>query len=96
MERPTDKILKLARSFPCLERKLCGWNPAEFDPDRFYRMMSGWSHGEQCCAMFVLNVWCPSDAKAKGWTFDLMEFADVADSEHRMPLMQWLANPEWP
>ena len=96
MERPTQIILRLARSFPCLERKLRSWHPTEFDPDQFYEIMTGASHGEVLCALFVLNVWNPADARKIGWHFDFFDFAEVADAENRAALMNWLSAPEWP
>jgi hypothetical protein len=56
MENPTEKILRIARTFPSLNRKLAGWNQPRFDPDKFFQMMSGASYGEWLCAMFILNV----------------------------------------
>jgi hypothetical protein len=97
MENPTEKILRIARSFPCLEKKLAGWNPPAFDPDKFFQMMGGASHGEWLCAMFILNVWDPGGAKLKEeWHFEFFDFAGIADSGNRRALVNWLANPEWP
>ncbi len=93
---PTETILTLIRSFPCLDRKLKNWNPKTFEPEQFYAMTSGWSHGEQLCADFVLNVWNPGEARTKGWTFDLMEFAGIADPDSRDALLRWLIYPRWP
>jgi len=94
--RPTERILKIARSFPCLERKLRHWHPPVFDPDKFFEMTSGWSHGELLCAAFVLVVWNPINAHEKGWTFDVAEFAGTATYENRQALMAWLMDPAWP
>ncbi len=93
---PSEEIIALICSFPCLERKLQGWRPQVFDPDKFYAMTAGWSHGEQLCALFVLNVWNPGEAREKGWTFDLMEFAGTADVASKEARMFWLASPTWP
>jgi hypothetical protein len=60
----TERILRLARSFPCLARKLEGWHPAEFDPERFLALTDGWSHGELLCAMFIVSVWDPGSASS--------------------------------
>jgi hypothetical protein len=95
-DKATDAVLKIARSFPALERKLSNWNPPQFDPDALYNKISGWSHGEKLCAMFVLVIWDPAGAKAKGWEFDFADFADAADSANREALIRWLANPTWP
>jgi len=91
----TERILRLAKSFPCLARKLEGWHPAEFDPEQFLALMDGWSHGELLCAMFIVSVWDPGSAKLRGWKFDLFEFAGTADPDHRVALMLWLACPSW-
>jgi len=97
MENPTEKILRIARSFPCLEKKLAGWNPPAFDPDKFFRMMNGSSHGEWLCAMFVLNVWDPNAPRIKEeWRFEFFDFSGIVDSGNRRALLDWLANPEWP
>jgi hypothetical protein len=93
---PTEKILVLARSFPCLERKLQGWQPREFDPDEFWRMTGGWSHGELLCAAFVVHVWNPGWAAKNGPTFDFMDFAGIADTDSRLVVIYWLADPVWP
>ena len=96
MDKPTQKILRLARSFPCLVAKLRNWNPTEFDPDEFYVKFTGASHVEWLCALFVLNVWNPGDARQKEWGFDLFDFAGAADPDNRQALMNWLAQPDWP
>ncbi len=60
-------------------------------------MMSGASHGEWLCAMFILNVWDPGGAKLKEeWRFEFFDLAGIADSGNRRALLNWLANPEWP
>ena len=96
MHKSTQTILRLARSFPCLHAKLRDWNPTEFDPDQFYQKLTGASHGEWLCGLFVLNVWSQANARQKEWGFDLFEFAGVADPDNRQALMNWLAHPEWP
>jgi hypothetical protein len=97
MENPTEKILRIARTFPCLDKKFAGWNPPAFDPHKFFQMMRGASHGEWLCAMFILNVWDPGAARIKEeWRFEFFDFAGIADSGNRRALLNWLANPEWP
>jgi hypothetical protein len=93
---PTLLILTLARTFPCLFSKLAGYNPTEFDPDAFHSMIAPWSHGERLCALFVLNVWNPGDARMKGWHFDFIEFMSVADYDNRKALLEWMDYPLWP
>lgn len=91
-----ELTLEIARSFPCLQRKIRNWSPKEFQPDAFQALASGWSHGEQLCVLFVLNVWNSDYAKEKAWHFDFMEFAGTADPDSRAALSRWLANPRWP
>jgi hypothetical protein len=62
----TERILKLARTFPCLATKLAGWCPSQFDPEEFLSLTDGWSHGELLCAMFIVSVWDPGSAKLRG------------------------------
>jgi hypothetical protein len=60
-------------------------------------MMSGASHGEWLCAMFILNVWDPGGAKLnEEWRFEFFDFPGIADSGNRRALLNWVANPEWP
>ena len=93
---PTEKILAIIRSFPCLRGRFGQWRPKEFKPDEFWKGTAGMSHGELLCAQFILNVWNSHYAQAKGWTFDVIEFASVLDYENRLALLQWMANPIWP
>ncbi len=93
---PSEHILEIARSFPCLEAKLREWHPNEFKPDHFRTMMAGWSHGEILCGLFILSLWNPAEAKQNGWDFDIFEFAGTADQKNREALIQWLRNPAWP
>ena len=94
--KPTKTILELARTFPCLDIKLRRWNPREFDSDNFAAMMSGWSHGEKLCGLFVLNVWDPERAKTMGWNFNVFDFVGTSDSESRTALIHWVCHPVWP
>ena len=66
---PTEYILALARSFPCLEPKLKWWHPMSFDADDFYDMTRGWSTSEQHAVAFVLTVWNPGYARDKAMDF---------------------------
>ena len=51
-QSPTEYILALARSFPCLGPKLRWWNPASFDAEEFHDMIGGWSTSERHAAHF--------------------------------------------
>jgi hypothetical protein len=93
---PTAYITQLIHSFPCLDSKLHDYYPAEFDADKFHALMSGWSHGEILCAIFVLNVWNPGYAEQQGWRFDLMEFISIADNGNKRALLAWCERPYWP
>jgi hypothetical protein len=94
--KPAKTILALIRTFPCLEKKLRDWKPTDFDPDKLWPMMDGWSHGEILCGIFILNVWNPGYAKQKGWEFDVFDFTGVADDENRQAFTRWVHNPVWP
>jgi hypothetical protein len=95
-DRPTQKIMAIANSFPCLRIKIDDYRPVSFDPDTFWRLMRGASPGERLCALFVLNVWNPSYAARKGWRFEFFEFAVTADSTNRELVIKWLIYPVWP
>jgi hypothetical protein len=95
-QTPTEFILGLARSFPCLETKLRGWNPKIFDADAFHYRTRGWSSSERQSAHFVLTVWNPSYARQRGWTFDLVDAVSLLDSANRTPLLAWIARPYYP
>src|SRR5208283_5570453 len=80
MEYPTQKILRIARTFPCLEKKLAGWNSPAFDPHKFFQMMSGASHGNP------LSV-CPSLSRRSRAKADV-----VKESRQFTPKCQLLAS----
>lgn len=92
----TEKIFKLINHFPCLRSKVENWQVKKFDPDLFLEIMTGASHGEHLCALFIVNVWNPAYAKKKGWDFDLMEFVGTCDLVSRTCLVEWVLNPVWP
>jgi hypothetical protein len=83
---PTEYMLDLARSFPCLEPKLRWWDPANFDADIFHDMIGGWSSSERQAAHFVLTVWNPGYARDCGWTFDVVEAVSSLDPVNRAPI----------
>jgi hypothetical protein len=93
---PREYILALARTFPCLRKKLHGMQPRHFDADKLYEASGPWSHGEQLCVLFILNVWNHSDARSKGYSFDLFEFMGIADAANRQPVLDWIQTPHWP
>jgi hypothetical protein len=96
MTKPTEYILQLIREFRCLNAKFRTWSPAFFDPDKFFAMLDGASRGEISCGLFVLNVWNPGNVTAKGWSFDITDFAGTASFDNRVVVMKWLASPVWP
>ena len=66
--RPTQKILELILSIPCLESRVdinSFVENGQFNPKDFFKCMRGMSHGEYVCGLFILNVWNPADAKRK-------------------------------
>ena len=93
---PTEYILALARSFPCLEPKLRHWHPTQFDSNDFYWMIGGWSTSERHAALFILTVWNPGYARKKKWTFDVVEAVSCLDPCNRLPIVQWMARPYYP
>ena len=93
---PTQYILALARTFPCLEAKLRFWHPANFDADDFHKMIGGWSTSERHAAYFVLTVWNPGYARDRGWTFDAVEAVSSLDVINRRPILEWMARPYYP
>ena len=96
MDSSSAYIWKLARSFPCLARKIPSNINKDFDADVFIDNAGGWSSGEIKCALFIVNVWNPSYAKSKEWRFDLFAFAGTADSANMAALQEWLSNPIFP
>ena len=95
-QSPTEYILALARSFPCLEPKLRWWNPDNFDADDFHDMTRAWSTSERYAVSFVLTVWNPGYARERQWTFDAVEATSSLDLVNRMPILQWMARPYYP
>ena len=93
---PTEYILALARSFPCLKPKLHRWNPANFDADVFHEIIRGWSSSERHAAYFILTVWNPGYARDRGWTFDVVEAVSSLDPVNRAPILAWISRPYYP
>ncbi len=92
---PTDYILALARSFPCLRPKINFWK-GEFDANVFHGMIGGWSSSERHAAFFILSVWNPHYARQRRWTFDLVEAVSSLDSVNRAPILAWIQQPYYP
>jgi hypothetical protein len=95
-QTPTEYILALARSFPCLEPKLRWWNPTSFDADVFHDLTRGWSTSERHAAYFILTVWNPGYARDHNWTFDAVDAVSSLDPVNRLPILQWMARPYYP
>jgi len=101
MHEPTRKIMELHNTFPCLKDmtlqaiESCKLQ-RRFDAVEYRDGMRSMSSGEFRCAMFVLNVWNPSEARARGWTFDLLDFVANVDKENRQVVIDWMLNPVWP
>ncbi len=94
---PSDYILALARSFPCLKPKLQWWRSGQnFDANVFHGMIGGWSSSERHAAFFILSVWNPGYAREQGWTFDLVEAVSSLDLVNRAPILAWIATPYYP
>jgi hypothetical protein len=95
-QSPTEYILSLARSLPCLEPKLKWWNPTNFDADDFHRMAGAWSTSEHHAVLFILTVWNPGYARDRGWTFDFVDAASSLDPVNRLPITRWFERPYYP
>ena len=93
---PTEYILALARSFPCLKPKLRWWNPANFDAEDFHEMIGGWASSERQAAHFILTVWNPGYARDRGWTFDVVDAVSSLDPVNRAPIIDWMVQPYYP
>ena len=93
---PSEYILALARSFPCLRVKMLGWKRQEFDADLFHDMMRGWSTSERHAGLFILTVWNPHYARKRRWTFDLVDAVSSLDADNREPILIWAQNPYYP
>ncbi len=93
---PSEYIIALIRSFPCLKPKLHRWNPASFDADDFHEMIRGWSSSERHAAYFVLTVWNPGYARDRSWTFDVVESMSSLDPANRAPILAWISRPFYP
>jgi hypothetical protein len=73
-----------------------GGNELNFDPDLYAKTLEFKSHGERLMGFFILNIWSPSGAKQKGWTFDIFEAARVLDAENLEAIATILQAPSWP
>ena len=92
----TEQITRLFHSFPALHAKLPDFAPEKFDPVALRELIHPWSHGEQVCALFVINVWNPFLAEERGWDFSLFDFIGIADDGNRRALQAWIEKPFWP
>ena len=95
---PDQQILALIRTFPCLSNRSHAWltRTTEFDPEHFHSLFAHACTVEALCARFVLNVWNPHYARAKGWNFDFLTFMIVADPLSLAALLNWMRNPSYP
>lgn len=90
---PSEFIIALVESFPCLVGKWQG----KWDVAKFVKYSGAWSSGERYAALFVASVWNPYDAKRRrGWTFNVVEALGTWDSGNRRAFLNWAANPYWP
>ena len=79
---PSEVIRQIAESFPCMGKEMisCFFHAGEFNPQLLSVNMRYWSHGEQQVGRFLLTLWNSSQAKKKGWRFDLFEALAVWDN----------------
>jgi hypothetical protein len=78
------------------EHPIRGAAEKTFDPDKFAKRLDVVSTGERHAMLWLLNVWNPTYAKSKGWTFDLFAALSSLDSENSFGIAEWVANPRWP
>lgn len=95
---PSEIIRQIALRFPCLQGEMisCCFVAGKFKPNLLAANMRYWSHGEQMAARFLLTVWNPSQAKRKGWRFDVVEALAVWDMGNREAYTAWCATPIYP
>jgi len=98
VDRPTQIIMHVARSFPLLRGKLHSseYNPKEFRPEDLVKISRGWSTAEIHLRNFVLTMWNHGWAKDNGCVFDVFRALSCFDETNRNMLMKWLADPRFP
>ena len=68
-----------------------------FDPDKFAAQWLGnCSTYSNHMVLWILNVWNPSYAKSKGWTFDLFAALRGLDDGNTKALTWWMERNIWP
>ena len=93
--RPAEqKIIKIAKTFPTLERhvqSLTSW-----DVDRFMEWLPRASTGERHAMLIIANVWNPRYALEMGWRFNIVVAAGEWDQACHNAFLAWAMKPEWP
>lgn len=108
---PQARMMALAKSFPVLRHKMMEQGD-EFTSETalwLWAASAPWSHGERCCAAFILSVWNPTgewtlptghEDRAEGspapCQFDLHDAYGVWDLENRQAFLGWAEDPWWP
>ena len=94
IETTVDKLharfQKMARQFDIDKSELKDWDADDVD-----KSLGAWSHGEQCVARFLLQVWNPSQ-QWRSSSFDINEALRVWDQKRRHVFLEWAIAPWWP
>ena len=97
---PTQQIIPLIRSFPCLVSKLGEacidmMLMTGFDSDEFAARFRGASSGEVAAAQFIITVWTWNDETPLGRFTLYGSYASFGNGE-RAAFAAWAAHPFWP
>jgi hypothetical protein len=90
---PGNRLRLLAQEFPALWNApgVRPWDALAFEA---WAASGKLSHGELCCARFLLSVW-DSNHKWKCGHFDVMDALRVWDQLHRKAFLDWAEDPWW-
>lgn len=88
------RLFSIAR--PWLEPHPGNPNEYTFSADKFAERLDACSKGERHMKLFILNVWNPTLASSRGWTFDMFKAMNVLDANNRAAIAWWLAHPIYP
>jgi hypothetical protein len=91
-----ERMKFLPRPRPWLTAHQTHPNELTFDPDLYAETLHQCSDGENYMRLFILNVWNPSYARTKGWTFDLFAATRVLDQNNLEAIGEIIRHPTWP
>ena len=93
--RPSEqKIIKIAKMFPTLERHVA--HLEEWDVEAFMDWLPRASKGERHAMLFIAVLWNPTYAASQGWEFNIIRAAGEWDQAHHNAFLAWALKPEWP